>query len=235
MPAHSSLFAVLLVGLAAAYALVSVALSAWTFRARRTLTAEISDEIAKRPARPGWEYRSTAELLGWPLVHIRIGGGLAAQRKPVKAWIAAGDTAIGGIFAFGGMAIAPFSIGGCAIGLVPFGGMALGPLALGGFAMGIWSFGGLALGWQAYGGCAIAWNAAAGGAPVGHHFALGGMGHAAEANTKAATSFMQPILFFRTAEVVIRYMAWVNLLWVVPMIVWWRATVKGTRSRYGTT
>ena len=62
-----------------------------------------------------------------------------------------------------------------------------------------------------------------------------GTAHAAEANTKAATSFMQPILFFRTAEVVIRYMAWVNLLWVVPMIVWWRATVKGTRSRYGTT
>ena len=46
---------------------------------------------------------SRLEVLGWPLVHIRIGGGLAAQRKPVKAWFAAEDTAIGLVFAFGGM------------------------------------------------------------------------------------------------------------------------------------
>src|ERR1041385_5590928 len=225
------LFSALLVALAAAYALASITLSVWTFLARRKLMAEISaDESRPRHAKAAWEYRSSVELFGWPLVHIRIGGGLATHCKPVKAWFAAGDTAIGLVFAFGGIAIAPFSIGGCAIGLVPFGGMAIGPVALGGFALAVWSFGGLAIGWQAYGGCAIAWNAAAGGAAVAHDVALGGIAQAAQANNDAETAFMQPILFFRVADVVIRYLIWLNLLWVVPMILWWRTTTRHSKS-----
>ena len=41
---------------------------------------------------------------------------------PVKAWIAAGDYAVGLLFAFGNVAIAPVSMGGLAIGLLSFGG-----------------------------------------------------------------------------------------------------------------
>src|SRR5206468_12231690 len=140
-----------------------VALWIWTLRSRRKLLAETTfEKAASASVKPAWEYRSKLQLLGWPLLHIRIGGGLAVQHKPVKAWIAAGDCAIGLLFAFGGMAVAPLSVGGCAIGLIPFGGMAVGPLALGGISLGLWSFGGLAIGWQSYGGCAIAWNAALG-------------------------------------------------------------------------
>jgi len=62
------------------------------------------------------------------------------------------------------------------------------------------------MGWQVYAGCAIAWNAASGGVAAAHDFALGGMAQAAQANNEAATSFIQPILFFRASEVVIRYM-----------------------------
>jgi len=66
---------------------------------------------------------------------------------------------------------------------------------------------------------------------VAHGFALGGLAQAAQANNDAAIAFMQPILFFRVAEVVIRYMVWLNLLWVIPMMLWWRATTKSRSSR----
>src|SRR5688572_1926491 len=109
----------------------------WSQRRRRELLAQVD---LRRPAPPAWEYRSKIELCGLPLVHIRIGGGVAAQYQPVKAWIAVGDCAIGVLFSFGGIAIAPVSIGGLAIGLFPFGGCALGMLALGGTSLGMWSF-----------------------------------------------------------------------------------------------
>src|SRR6185436_14894344 len=132
--------------------------------------------------RTAFEYRSSLQLLGLPFIHIRLGGGLSGQRNPVRAWIAMGDMAVGVLFAFGGLAVAPVSIGGCAIGLLPFGGMAFGFITLGGFSFGMWSFGGMAFGWLAYGGCAIAWKAAMGAAAIAHEFAVGAVAHAAHAN-----------------------------------------------------
>jgi hypothetical protein len=194
----------------------------WMRRQQRITVAQLLSE-RRTSSGPAWEYRSRATFLGLPLVHARIGGGLLVQKDPVKAWIAIGDTAIGGLFAFGGLAVAPFSIGGCAIGLVPFGGMAVGVAALGGFALGAWSFGGLAVGWQAFGACALAWNAAAGGVAIAHDFALGQSAHALQANNAVAQSFIRASGFFQIAAHVFRYhLAWINLIWVVPMIGWWR-------------
>ena len=120
-----------------------------------------------------FEYRSRLTLLGLPLVHIRFRGGL--ERGPVKAWIAAGDAAIGVIFAFGGMAIAPISFGGLAVGILTLGGLAVGVLPFGGFSFGPWAMGGFAVGWQAFGGCAVGWLAAQGGVAVARGFAEGGV------------------------------------------------------------
>jgi hypothetical protein len=166
-------------------------------------------------------------------VHIRIGGGVAAQYQPVKAWIAVGDCAIGVLFSFGGIAIAPVSIGGLAIGLFPFGGCALGMLALGGTSLGMWSFGGLAIGWEAFGGCAIAWKAAVGGVAVAHDFALGGIAQALQANSEAAAKFVRAQPFFSATQVVFRYLAWLNLIWVVPMLWWWRTTRRVSKQACG--
>ena len=138
------------------------------------------------PAKPAWEYCSARRLLGWPLLHARMGTGLSRDQTPVKAWIAAGNHAIGLLFAFGGVAIAPFSIGGLAIGLVPFGGLAFGVLALGGLGIGYWTFGGIVVGWQAFGGCAVGWNAAVGGFALARDFAMGALAQAAQANNAAA-------------------------------------------------
>ncbi len=181
-------------------------------------------------AKPDWEYRSRFELLGLPLIHIRLTSS-SGSRRPVKAWIAAGDFAFGVLFAFGGLAIAPVSVGGAAIGLMSFGGAALALAAIGGFALGGWVFGGFAMGWQAFGGCAVAWNAAMGGVAVARNFALGGMAQAAQANNEIASQFIHGNSFFQQMLVLSRHIGWLNLLWLFPIFGAWRILSKRPGSR----
>src|SRR3989440_10378863 len=91
--------------------------------------------LPANPASPAWEYRSKFVLLGLPFIHVRVSGGLTVPGVPVKAWIAAGDHALGVLFAIGSLAIAPVSIGGLAIGILSFGGCAVGLFSLGGFSL----------------------------------------------------------------------------------------------------
>ena len=157
------------------------------------------------------------------MIHVRAGGGLTTPVQPVKAWIASGDYAAGVLFASGNLAIAPVCIGGTAIGLLSFGGCAVGLVSLGGFSLGMWSFGALAFGWQGFGACAIAWKAANGGIAVAHHFAFGGIGRALQANNDVAKAYFEQTLFFRHPWRLLLYLAWFNLLWVIPMLAQWRA------------
>lgn len=224
METHAGLLAALLIGLALAYVVAIAVFSYRSMRRRNELMATMtSEELAGTITSPAWEYRSKLHFLGLPLVHIRIGGRLAA---PVKAWIAAGDCAFGGLFAFGGMAIAPVSIGGCAVGLLSFGGLSIGSLALGGLVLGIWSFGGMVLGWQSFGGCALAWDAAFGGVALARDFALGGMAHATQANNDAAVAHLEACTFIRGARAAVPYLVWMNLLWFLPMLAWWRVMAR---------
>ena len=157
-------------------------------------------------------------------------GGLAAPVTPVKAWIASGDYAVGLLFASGNFAIAPVSIGASAIGLLSFGGCAVGLLSLGGLSFGIWSYGALAFGWQVFGACAIAWNAANGGIAIAHSFAVGSVAHALQANNDAAVSHFQQNLFFHHPRLLLHYLAWLNLLWVIPMFARWRIIARSNRQ-----
>ena len=183
--------------------------------------------------KPAWEYRTQACLFGWPLVHIRIGDRFAIFQKPVKAWIAVGNAAVGGLFACGGMAIAPLSLGGLSIGLLSFGGLATGVVSLGGVALGIWPlFGGLLVGWQAFGGCfTIAWSAAVGSFAWAHDFALGHLARAAQVNNEAARQFIEPNGLFRCSQLVARHWLWINLLWIVPFFILWLLTTRKRRSQ----
>lgn len=178
-----------------------------------------------------WEYRSKIKLLGLPLVHIRIGDRFDLLRTPVKAWIAVGNFAFGGLFAFGEVAVAPFSIGGLAVGLLPFGGIVAGIFPLGGLALGVWSFGAIAIGWQSIGAYAIAWSAAVGNFAVAHNFAIGGITHAMQANTDAARHFVDSNLFFRWIKVLEGHWFWMNALWIVPLFVQWRLIARSRRNQ----
>jgi RNA polymerase sigma factor (sigma-70 family) len=180
--------------------------------------------------RPAYEYRSRLTFLGLPFIHIRIGDRYAPLKPPVKAWIAVGDCALGGLFAFGGLAIAPVSIGGIAIGLVPLGGIAFGLFALGAIAFGVGAYGGMAFGFWSFGGVAIAWNAAVGGMAMAHDFAAGGIAHALQANNGLARQFFQSNAFFRMAQIIGEHSILLNLAWVIPMIVQWWVIAKKSRE-----
>lgn len=113
------------------------------------------------------DYRSSASLLGLPLVHVATGELIDGRyrRGVATGWFAVGDIAIGVFFACGGIALGGISLGGAALGFLPIGGFALGVLAVGG----------LGLGFVAMGGAACAWYAAIGGLAVAHDYAIGGL------------------------------------------------------------
>lgn len=229
---HAFPFGLLVSGLIVIYLLTLFVFVMATFRRRRKYLASVLARAEEGDSRtPAWEYRSRFEFLGLPLAHICIGDRFSVLKKPVRAWIAIGDCAIGGLFAFGGIAVAPVSIGGFAIGLLPFGGLAAGILAVGGTALGVWTFGGMTLGWQAFGGMALAWNTAVGGIALAHDYALGGVAHAMQANTETAMAFVRANPFFRDAQAASNYCIWFNLVWVVPMIIQWRIIARSTRIR----
>ena len=231
---HPALFTTLVLGLVGAYTVVFTVGTTVLVREQRRLVREKAGAAAGPPsatARPAWEYRSPFTLLGLPLLHIRIGGGLGLRRTPVKAWIAVADVAYGALFAFGGVAVAPLAVGGLAMGLLPLGGCAVGLLSLGGFSLGWWSFGGCAVGWLAFGGCAVGWQAALGSLALAHGFAQGTAAYAGHFNDAAAQAFAETTPFFRWSWVALRHLYWINLLWVIPMIVWWRVEKRGKAAR----
>jgi RNA polymerase sigma factor (sigma-70 family) len=206
---------------------------AWARRRVRELDKPIRSTPLANDSRstPVFEYRSKACLLGLPLIHARLGANWTSQREAVKAWIAiADDLAIGVIFAFGGMAVAPIAFGGFALGGIVFGGFGVGILCYAGFAVGVWALGGFAAGLMALGGCAAGWTAAAGGVAISHQFALGGVAIAAHANNEVAKAFISNHAFFQNAFPLITTWLWPTLLLsLVPSLLIWRATRKRRR------
>jgi hypothetical protein len=106
----------------------------------------------------GFEYKTTATVAGWPLVHICSGFDPVTLRPRVaRGVIAIGNIAVGGV-AIGGLACGLLAVGGGSLGLLfAVGGLALGVgLSVGGFAVGTIAVGGVALGFMyAFGGGAL--------------------------------------------------------------------------------
>ncbi len=197
----------------------------WSNRARAKFAAEADANSAY-----AWEYRSGALWLGLPLLHIRLGDS-PAMSKPVTAWIAVGSPAFGGLFAFGSIAVAPVSLGACSVGLVSWGAASLGVFAMGGAALGAWAFGGLAVGWKAFGGCALAWRAAVGGIALGHDFAAGGLARAAAIANGPSARLVESSFFFRAMEALQRNGIWLNLVWILPLLLGWLFSARYRRMK----
>lgn len=111
------------------------------------------------PGRPGmyrgYEYRSSTEIFGWPLIHIAYGYDPETMRPRVARGIIA--------------------IGNLAVGVIAVGALAMGGLVFGGVGVGLFVFGGLAIGGVALGGMALALYLAAGGLAVSMVYAIGGL------------------------------------------------------------
>jgi hypothetical protein len=107
---------------------------------------------------PGFDYKSSITIGGWPLLHVCTGADPDTMRPRVAT----------GVIAIGNISIGVFAIGGLACGLVTVGGASLGLLlAIGGAALGAGlSIGGLAIGSVAIGGAAIGFRYAVGGVAI---------------------------------------------------------------------
>jgi hypothetical protein len=96
----------------------------------------------------GYEYRSEAEILGWPIVHVTRGinpqTGLPRVARGVIGLVAVGGMALGGIV-LAGIGLGGVAFGGIALGLLlAVGGIAVSAgLAVGGLAAAPRAFGGL--------------------------------------------------------------------------------------------
>jgi hypothetical protein len=198
---------------------------------------ELNGPRSASRGRTTFEFCSQTRFLGLPLIHIRLGSTWASQGDAVQAWIAIADgLAIGGLFAFGGTAIAPICFGGFALGGLVFGGFGVGILCYAGFGIGAWVVGGMVSGVMAVGGCVFGWKAALGGIAIAREFALGGVALAAHANDSLANTFIKGNFFFQNAFLLVTRWLWPTLLLcLVPTFLIWRATRKqgGQRATSG--
>lgn len=112
----------------------------------------------------GYEYKSSIQLFGLPLIHIAKGFDPVTGRKKIaKGIIAMGDIAVGG-FAMGGLAFGLITLGGISISLLAsLGGLAISAfMSCGGLSVGTIAIGGLAMGYYGIGGCVVALNGCGG-------------------------------------------------------------------------
>lgn len=195
-------------------------------RRRAQLRTRLTEENHGEFPPAAFEYCSKLTCLGLPLVNIRLGDRFDVLRGPVKGWIAVGNCAVGGLFAFGGVVAAPICIGGIALGLLSMGGIVIGAGVLGALAAGGYALGGVAVGWEAMGGCAFGWHSAAGSFAFAHDFAAGYIARAAQANNDAAYRFLADATFPRIAKFVTRHPFWLNLLWIAPLLIQWRLVAR---------
>jgi len=205
---HPALFTVVVIAIALSW--VPGALIMLGLIKHKTARAAAQPSGAK--PLPILEWRTRAAFLGLPLIHVRYGGAPTLGSGPVKAWIAVGDVAFGGLFALGGIAVAPISFGGFAVGAAVFGGFCAGILTYAGFGFGVWAVGGCVMGWLATGGCAIAGNAALGGIAIARQFALGGVAVALHANDPIANAWVQNTPFFQIAYPLLTKWLWPTML-----------------------
>jgi RNA polymerase sigma factor (sigma-70 family) len=203
-------------------------------RHRRYLARLMEESHLTEPPAPDWEYRSRASFLGLPLIHICVNDRFGPIKKPVKAWIAMGDRAIGGLFAFGSVAIAPISLGGLPIGIIPVGAVPIGMLGIGACTFAVWAMGGLTIGWQACGGLATGWHTATGAFALACQYATGAFAYAPEANNALARSVVESGWFYNFTQAIFNHNLLFNLCWVVPMLLWWRAARRAKRQKIAT-
>jgi RNA polymerase sigma factor (sigma-70 family) len=228
---HPSMYTGLIFACMSAWIPATAGLVFWIKRRSSQLTGLVSrsDQTPVPSSTRKYEYRTSTCLLGLPLLHVRFGSTWVNTNRPVKAWIAAADdAAIGVIFAFGGLAIAPIAVGGFALGGIVFGGFAGGLLCYAGFGFGAWVIGGLASGLMAVGGCVSGWIAALGGIAVSHQFAVGGVALGPHANDATANAFIQGTPFFHYAFLLVTKWLWpVLLASLVPSMWIWHVTRPG--------
>ena len=77
---HDLVYTSLIMGLMLPFIFVFLASAIWSLQTRRKFTAEARAQgVTAVPATVVWEYRSRFGVLGLPLIHVRINGGLTGR------------------------------------------------------------------------------------------------------------------------------------------------------------
>jgi RNA polymerase sigma factor (sigma-70 family) len=168
------------------------------------------------------EYRSSATMLGLPLLHVRYAG-------TAVGWIAIGDRAVGVLFAMGAVAVGGVSVGSASAGIIAVGGVSVGVISLGSVAYGIFALGTLAAGVVALGALAVGWTGASGAIAVAHDYALGGVAIAEHPNDAVASAFAGQ---HHLAFVFYFSLALIFILAVGPtsLMAWWTRRLRSSSS-----
>ncbi len=133
------------------------------------------------------EHKCKIKFLGLPLWHFQLGTPEIGD-PPAMGWVAGGSKAIGGLFAWGGVAIAPISVGIVSFGILTVGAIGVGVLGLGAVAIGFISFGSSAIGYKAYASLSsLGWESAfSNGFSIAHEAAVGKFAFASHVNNEMA-------------------------------------------------
>lgn len=230
-PSHGAFWTIAFSTVCLAFIAGLLKLMVWTNRnQRRIRQEELQNAPRIRDARLGasmdcYEYRSKAQLLGLPLIHIVSGRRPDGKVAAAKGWVAVGRVAYGALLSFGGIAI----------GAVAFGGLGLGVLALAGLAIGFWAAGGAAaFGYLALSGaCAIGWMGACGSAAIAYHYAVGsGYALAPYANNATAKAFVETHAFYLLAKPKV-FSTVVGLCWLPVLLLIWQSFRRRKKLREG--
>ena len=194
-------------------------------RRRPDLFQDPRDQIGSSAS----EYRSRWTLLGVPLVHIRFCNPDEGE-APVFGWLAGGDRAYGLLFAWGGLAIAPFSVGAVAVGFFALGTLSVGVLSVGTAGVGFLALGCVAVGWKAFGWLsALGWQTAQGsGFAIARTAAEGPVALAQHVNDPIAQQILAAPHAEQTEMIVFIV---VTLLTLLPVTAYTRAVRKRLCSR----
>ncbi|HEY4300283.1 MAG TPA: RNA polymerase sigma factor [Candidatus Didemnitutus sp.] len=158
----------------------------------------------------GFEQCSSVRFLGLPLYHVRLGTRPDRRSPAVKAWIAISDRrAVGGLFAFGPLAVAPVAMGIASAGILDFGIAALGLGAMGMMAGGWWSVGLATAGGYAARGVFV----------IAPEFTSRASAFAAHGGDALAKAYFEHNLFFQFSSIVARGFMWAAFVgWVMPVM-----------------
>lgn len=205
--------------------LVAIGAMAMAVRAKCRMDRLTTDEPPAATSK-GFERRSIGSFLGLPLYHVRLGTRPTRRAPAVKGWIAISDgTALGGLFAFGKVAVAPVSMGLLSVGVLGIGIFAVAVGAMGGAAAGWWSHGvAVAGGCAAKGVFAWAPQYVVGAAAYTHH--------AVHAGDAAAVAFFQEHAFYHFTAITAKGLFWAAMFgWVMPLVLTARQLwkTKGTQ------
>ncbi len=221
----------LVVGFITGYAILTARLlsgmralrSAERLRRPERFTGEADQPGAKQK-----EYRSRLGLLGIPLVHIKFAQAEDGE-PPAIGWIAAGERAIGVLFAWGGFTVGLVSVGIVSVGVVSLGAVGIGVVGVGTVGVGLLAIGAAAIGVTAFGSLsALGWTGALGnGFALARGGAIAPIAIAPETNNAAAADILN-LAQVNQSHVLV--MVAITVLVVVPVTLYAQAVRRRLRQ-----